>query len=149
MLFPKGGASRLVPRYLRKGVGVSAVASISAYNDMDEPFSGALSGNGKLACRQPWQQARQRRALNWVADLSGRLDLGDVLDEIDAINGRIACKNETPTQSQYAAMQYYGVFGCGNALERNGTQRCRMNAAPRVFLSHWLVGGETPPKSEI
>ena len=122
---------------------------IDAYNNPGDPLTGTVLINGNAVTAKPWQRIREDRTLALVTDYTSELDLDDVLDEVDDIDDSVVIEDEVQEPGANAAKQFDNVFGRCDELEKNGSQRCRVDTALKAFLSHWLVGGEMPPKSEI
>lgn len=127
----------------------SAGLTIAAYNQPGDAQTGDVTNNGATAEVQPWQQIGEGRTLALVSDVLAPPDLGSVLDEIDDIGDNIVALDQPQKQGSDASEQFDAVFGRCDELDQNGGQQCRVNAALKAFLSHWLVGGEMPPKTEI
>lgn len=74
---------------------------------------------------------------------------GDPLSGIVTSNGREVEPGGAQGESVSADGRFVQAFGQGNEADDEQEQRCRIESALKAFLSHWLVGGEMPPKTEI
>ncbi|HEY7772915.1 MAG TPA: hypothetical protein VIC26_07025, partial [Marinagarivorans sp.] len=126
---------------------------IDAYNAESDLLTGQVTLNGDLVAAEPWQRIRQDRQLAlWTTPAEvpePGMDTDGVLDSLTDADDSIKTVAQVQEQGSDASAQYDAVFGTCNPLDENDRQRCRIDSALKAFLSHWLVGGEMPPKSEI
>jgi len=121
---------------------------IEVYNSPGDAPNGQVFLNGQLVQAQPWQTIRQNRFLAIVSDVAAQ-DPGNVLDELDDLDGSTDIVRDVDKSGPQAAFQFEQVFGTCDELDQKNQHRCRVDAALKSFLAHWLVGGEMPPKTEI
>lgn len=148
------GTTTGVTPYLSYAAG----SQIQAYNDANDPLTGQVLINGNSV-----EPAAEHRiaAQRTLAIITGEgpavIDeevIGESYDEILQEHGDpevdpepdSAGRNNEPANSD---VQFAAVFGRCDELERNSQQRCRIERALKSFLSHWLVGGELPPRTEL
>ncbi|MBC6906300.1 filamentous hemagglutinin N-terminal domain-containing protein [Saccharophagus sp. K07] len=124
-------------------------SSIEIFNNSNDPRTGTVLINGELVAAEPWQSVGQNRRLVIVADYAAQPAPGGVLDELDDLDGNLDIVDEVNKSGPQAAQQFEQVFGTCDELDQKNQHRCRVDAALKSFLSHWLVGGEMPPKTEI
>jgi hypothetical protein len=122
--------------------------TIEAYDSLSDSLSGRVLLNGNQVEAQPWQLVRAGRTLAIVTDMTPQAP-GSVLDELDDLDGATDVIRNPPKSGPNAADQFEQVFGICDELDRKNRHRCRVDDALKAFLSHWLVGGEMPPKSEM
>lgn len=119
---------------------------VSAYNDVNDPLNGLVFVNGNKVVAEAGQQIHSGRALAILADLRV-LDIDEIFDDVKDLVDPVT--PELDTSSTSAAKQFEKVFGGCDELDSKNQHRCRVDSAVKAFLSHWLVGGEMPPKSEV
>jgi len=124
-------------------------SSIEIFNNSNDPRTGTVLINGELVAAEPWQSVGQNRRLVIVADYAAQPAPGGVLDELDDLDGNLDIVDGVNKSGPQAAQQFEQVFGTCDELDQKNQHRCRVDAALKSFLSHWLVGGEMPPKTEI
>lgn len=129
-------------------VEIRTGSQIRAYNDVSAPLTGRVVFNGVEVPPLEAHRIGAGRTLTIHAD--GQLfDYGSVLDEFNEPESPL---EDTPLELAEAASsdtQFVRVFGSCDELDPKQRQRCRVESALKSFLSHWLVGGEMPPRTEI
>ena len=120
-------------------------AEVHAYNEVNDSLTGTVLINGEQQNAGVGQFIRAGRQLTIVTDLSRE----NILDELDDPGKRPDAGGGGQSSGPDAAAQFALVFGQCNDMDRADSQRCRIDAALKSFLSHWLVGGELPSKTEI
>ena len=120
---------------------------IDVYNNPGDPADGVVLLNGRAVAAAAGQTVRSSRTLAIVTDV-GPPDLGNPLDQIDDLDDATKVVDEVEANGPRASVQFEQVFGTCDELDQKNRHRCRVDAALKAFLSHWLVGGEMPPKTE-
>jgi len=133
----------------RRTVVQNAGVSIEAFDNPGDNLSGRVLINTEQVAAQPWQSVRAGRTLAIVTDVAPPLPDGNVLDELDDLDGSTEIIRDSDKSGPKAAAQFEQVFGTCDELDKKNRHRCRVDDALKSFLSHWLVGGELPPKTEI
>ncbi|BCD97831.1 filamentous hemagglutinin N-terminal domain-containing protein [Marinagarivorans cellulosilyticus] len=124
---------------------------IEAYNNPTDSQTGQVLVNGVVVAAQPWQQIREGRTLTITTDKPAKLyDIDDVLAEMPDADDSVIVEEEIQASGENVAHQFDAVFGgsCTD-IDDDSVKRCRIDTALKAFLSHWLVGGELPPTSEM
>lgn len=148
LLDPRSGDT---PEEARRTVSVSAGSLVRVFNDPDDPATGQVIINGVNSSAKSWQLVHQDRRLviNLDNAQDNTLDPTDILDEVDDMEDRGGATENPSDQSSDSDSQFVKVFGQCDELDPESRSRCRIESALKSFLSHWLVGGEMPPKTEI
>jgi hypothetical protein len=135
----------------RRTVVQNAGVSIEAFDNPGDNLSGRVLINGEQVAAQQWQTVRAGRMLAIVTDVAPPPSpAGSVIDELDDLDdGSTEIIRDTDKSGPKAAAQFEQVFGTCDELDKKNRHRCRVDDALKSFLSHWLVGGELPPKTEI
>jgi filamentous hemagglutinin family protein len=120
---------------------------IDAYNNPGDAITGVVLLNGEPVTPAAGQTVRAGRVLSIVTDAAPP-NLGNPLDQIDDLDDVVKVVEEVETSGPKASAQYEQVFGICDELDQKNRHRCRVDGALKAFLSHWLVGGEMPPKTE-
>ena len=124
---------------------------IEAFNNPADSQTGQVLVNGVVVAAQPWQQIREGRILTITTDKPPKpYDIDDVLSEVPDAGDSVVIEEEIQVSGDNVEYQFDAVFGnsCTD-IDDNSVKRCRIDAALKAFLSHWLVGGELPPTSEM
>lgn len=127
-------------------------SALEAYNSPDDTHAGVVLINGEQAAASPGQLIRSGRTLSIVANVQEQRrgpELGNILNELDDQGKSIDVMESRKESGPNAAAQFDKVFGSCSEEDKQNSQRCRVDAALKAFLSHWLVGGELPPKTEL
>lgn len=124
-----------------------AGSQVVAYDNPGDPITGEVWENGALRAQISGETVRAGRTLTIVSDVSAP-DLGDVRDQIDDLDGQVPVLDGGDASGPKVSQQFDQVFGTCDELDQKNRHRCRVDAALKAFLSHWLVGGEMPPKTE-
>lgn len=126
----------------------NAGSTIDVFNNPGDALSGQVLRNGSVVAAESWQSVRAGRTLAIVTDVA-ETPPGNVLDDIDDLDGSTDIVKDVVKSGPKAAVQFEQVFGTCDELDKKNRHRCRVDDALKSFLSHWLVGGEMPPKTEI
>lgn len=145
LLDSRGAADEQVDRTIVSSSGTL----VEAFNSSADPLDGRVLVNGVQVKAESWQQIHRDRVLALVGKASEIIDLTGLDDIIDDLNDIITPDQPIVASSPKASEQFYKVFGECNELDKQSSRRCRVNEAIKAFFSHWLVGGEMPPKSEL
>ncbi len=121
---------------------------IEVYDNPAAPQNGLVLVNGGAAAAGVGQVVRSGRTLAIVTDVQQQ-GPGNILDQLDDPDDSTQVVDETEASGPKAAAQFDRVFGTCDELDRRDQHRCRVDNALKAFLSHWLVGGEMPPKTEL
>lgn len=123
-------------------------STIDIFNNPGDARTGQVLRNGNAIAAESWQTVRAGRILAIVTDVAATPP-GNVLDDIDDLDGSTDIVRDVDKSGPKAAVQFEQVFGTCDELDKKNRHRCRVDDALKSFLSHWLVGGEMPPKTEI
>ena len=124
---------------------------IEAYTLAGDAMTGRVILNGEVVTAEPWQQIQENRTLTIVTEKPPLpYEIEEVLGDMTDAGDSIVIEDELQVVADNVEYQFEAVFGnsCQEFDEHNA-KRCRIDAALKAFLSHWLVGGELPPSSEI
>lgn len=138
------GTAAAAERNLVRNTG----STIDIFNNPGDALTGQVLRNGNSVAAEPWQTVRAGRTLAIVTDVAAPPP-GNVLDDLDDLDGSTDIVKDVVKSGPKAAVQFEQVFGTCDELDKKNRHRCRVDDALKSFLSHWLVGGEMPPKTEI
>ncbi len=126
-------------------------SSLNAYNQNTDAITGQVLINDVAIDSAPGLVARDGRSisLKYSAEPFVVENESNILDELGPIEDFDIVPDSASPVASLVDIQFNKVFGQCNDADENDQQRCRVNAALKSFLSHWLVGGELPPKSDI
>jgi trimeric autotransporter adhesin len=126
----------------------SDTSEVNVYNNLADLPDGTVTINDKVVNAQSNQVVRNGRLLAIYTDVSP-VPVETILDSRPDPQESTEPLLETDIAGPKASDQFVRVFGDCDELDPKNQYRCRIESALKVFLSHWLVGGEMPPKTEL
>ncbi len=140
-----------VPSGSAREVVQNAGSVLETYNQPNDRQTGTVTINDFEVEAAGNQQAYEGRQIALVMDYDFTNNDSGILDEIDnpeKVEDPVVPEQEANAHA-YVGAQFVEVFGQCNENDEQQKKRCRIESALKAFLSHWLVGGELPPKVEI
>jgi len=128
-------------------------STINAYNSPSDAGTGTFEVNGVVVSAPEGVFVGEGHEIEVVAEFALPPPLEEPSDnileeveEVEQVQEPVTEDNETGPE---VSAQFVKVFGQCDKANEEDKKRCRIESALKAFLSHWLVGGEMPPRTEI
>ena len=135
---------------LNRLLRVAPSALVETYNAADAPITGEVVKNGQTIENTATILAREGRRIEITTsenpETVGEVDPNELVGDQSSSVADLYPQGET--DEKFAEQEFDLVFGECVMNDDSLDERCQVHNAVKAFLSHWLVGGEMPPKIE-